>query len=55
MTERNRKLPQFTNTLSAARAGIQLSEQQKPMDDRPLFFDAGVLTSLRAVQRVYEG
>lgn len=48
--ERNRKLPQSTNYLRAARAGIQMLEQQKPMDDRLLFFVAGILACLRAVQ-----
>ena len=50
MTERNRKLPQSTNYLRAARAGIQTFEEQKPMDDRLLFFVAGILACLRAVQ-----
>jgi hypothetical protein len=50
MTERNRKLPQSTNYLRAARAGIQMLEQQKPMDERFLFFVAGILACLRAVQ-----
>jgi hypothetical protein len=50
MTERNRKLPQSTYYLRAARAGIQMLEQQKPMDDRLLFFVAGILACLRAVQ-----
>jgi hypothetical protein len=50
MTERNRKLPQSTNYLRAARAGIQVLEEQKPMDDRLLFFVVGILASLRAVQ-----
>jgi hypothetical protein len=50
MAERNRKLPQSTNYLRAARAGIQVLEEQKPMDDRLLFFVVGILASLRAVQ-----
>jgi hypothetical protein len=50
MTERNRKLPQSTNYLRAARAGIQVLEEQKPMDDRLLVFVVGILASLRAVQ-----
>jgi hypothetical protein len=50
MTERNRRLPQSTNYLRAARAGIQMLEEQKPMDDRLLFLVLGILASLRAVQ-----
>jgi hypothetical protein len=50
MTERNRKLPQSTYYLRAARAGIQMFEDQKPMDDRLLFLVAGILACLRAVQ-----
>ena len=50
MTERNRKLPQSTYYLRAARAGIQMLEQQEPMDDRLLFLVAGILACLRAVQ-----
>jgi hypothetical protein len=48
--ERNRKLPQSTNYLRAARAGIQMLEQQEPVDDRYLFLTIGILASLRAVQ-----
>ena len=50
MTERNRKLPQSTYYLRAARAGIQMLEEQKPMDDRLLFLVVGILACLRAVQ-----
>jgi hypothetical protein len=50
MPERNRKLPQSTYYLRAARAGIQMLEQQEPMDDRLLFLVAGILACLRAVQ-----
>ena len=52
MTERNRKLPQSTYYLRAARAGIQMLEEQKPMDDRFLFLVIGILASLRAVQHM---
>src|SRR5271156_1426143 len=49
--ERNRKLPQSAHHLGAARAGIQLLEEQKPSDDRLLLFlVTGVLACLRAVQ-----
>ena len=50
--ERNRKLPQSTYYLRAARAGIQMLEEQKPMDDRHLFLVAGILACLRAVQHM---
>jgi hypothetical protein len=50
MMARNRKLPQSTNYLRAARAGIQMLEEQKPLDDRWLFLVAGILACLRAVQ-----
>jgi hypothetical protein len=50
MTERNRKLPQSTYYLRAARAGIEMLEEQQPMDDRLLFLVAGILACLRAVQ-----
>ena len=50
ITERNRKLPQSTYYLRAARAGIQMLEEHKPMDDRLLFLVAGILALLRAVQ-----
>jgi hypothetical protein len=50
MKDRNRKLPASTNCLRAARAGIQMLEEQKPMDDRYLFLVIGITASLRAVQ-----
>jgi hypothetical protein len=50
--ERNRKLPQSTYYLRAARAGIQMLEEQKPMDDRYLFLVIGILAALRAVQHM---
>jgi hypothetical protein len=48
--ERNRKLPQATNYLRAARAGIQMLEQREPMDNRYLFLVSGILACLRAVE-----
>jgi hypothetical protein len=50
MTQRNRKLPQSTYHLRAAMAGIQMLEEQKPMDDRLFFLVTGILACLRAVQ-----
>jgi hypothetical protein len=52
MMERNRKLPQSTYYLRAARAGIQMLDQQEPMDERYLFLVIGILASLRAVQHM---
>jgi hypothetical protein len=48
--KRNRKLPQSTYYLRAAKAGIETLEEQQPMDDRLLFLVAGILACLRAVQ-----
>jgi hypothetical protein len=50
MIERNRKLPQSTYYLRAAKRGIQMLEEQKPMDEALLLLTVGILASLRAVQ-----
>jgi hypothetical protein len=55
MIERNRKLPQSAYHLRAARAGIQMLEELKPMDDRLMFLVTGVLSCLRAVQHALFG
>jgi hypothetical protein len=47
---RNRKLPQSSYYLRAAKYGIDALLKERPMDEGFLFYTVGVLASLRAVQ-----
>jgi hypothetical protein len=50
MISRNRKLPQSSYYLEAAKYGIDAVLKQRSMDEGFLFFTVGILASLRAVQ-----
>jgi hypothetical protein len=46
----NRKLPQSSYYLRAAKYGIDALLKERPMDEGFLFYTVGILSSLRAVQ-----
>ena len=50
MIKRNRKLPQSSYYLRAAKYGIDALLNERPMDEGFLFYTVGILASLRAVQ-----
>jgi hypothetical protein len=50
MIMRNRKLPQSSYYLRAAKYGIDALLNMRPMDEGFLFYTVGILASLRAVQ-----
>jgi hypothetical protein len=50
MIMRNRKLPQSSYYLRAAKYGIAALLKERPMDEGFLFCTVGILASLRAVQ-----